>query len=310
MNAPSTSPLGLLRCPTFWVAIAFLILCGWVYWPTLVLIVRTWWLEPEYSHGYVVLLFSLYLLYRNRERLRGSQPTVSWWGVVVILLAVSIYLAGAYLGIDYLNAVSLIPCCLGLALLLGGWPALRWSASASLFLLFLIPLPFRVAHALSGPLRGIATQTSGYALQTLGFPVLIEGYTLQLGDYPIAIAEACSGLSMLYVFIALAAAVALISKRPIFDRVLILLGAFPIAIIANTLRIILTAVAFTLAGREMGEFIFHDLAGWLMMPIALGLLYLELKLIDFVLIPVTTSENDDANIPHLRPLPVERGLPS
>lgn len=273
----------------------------YVYWPTLVQLVRTWWHEPEYSHGYVVALFSLYLLYRNRHRLKEGQPRISWWGVPVLALAAGIYLAGAYVGIDYLSAVSIVPCCLGLALVLGGWPALRWSATAALFLLFLIPLPFRVARSLSEPLRAIATKTSAFSLQTLGFPVITEGYTLHLEDYPIAIAEACSGLSMLYVFIALAAAVVIVSQRPILDRVLILVGAFPIAIIANTIRIILTALGFVLAGKETGEFIFHDLAGWLMMPIALGLMYLELKMVDFVLVPVSSSNGEGSVVPAFRP---------
>ena len=275
-------------------------LATWVYWPIFVSLVQTWWSEPEYSHGYVVALFSAYLLYRNRGKLQQGQPRTSWWGVPVLAAALGLYLFGAYVGIDYLAAVSLVPCCLGLALLLGGWTAVKWSAPASLFLLFLIPLPFRVARALATPLRGIATKTSGYALQVLGFPVIVEGFTLRLDDYQIAIAEACSGLSMLYVFVALAAAVVIVSKRPILDRALILVGALPIAVVANVLRIILTAVAFSVAGKEAGEFIFHDLAGWLMMPIALGLMYLELKLIDVILVPTSRPPQEESLIPALR----------
>jgi exosortase len=140
-------------------------------------------------------------------------------------------------------------------------------------------------------LRSIATQASGFLLQMVGFPVIIEGHVLLLGEHQIAVAEACSGLSMLFVFLALATAVAILIQRPWFDRLVIMLSAIPIAIIANCLRIAATAFAYQMAGREMGDFIFHDLAGWIMMPLALGMMWIVLKLIDFVLPP---SEDDDA----------------
>jgi exosortase len=150
----------------------------------------------------------------------------------------------------------------------------------------MIPLPFRVAHAVSGPLRTVATLASGYTLQTLGLPVVIEGHTLLLEDHQIAIAEACNGLSMLFVFAALATAVAIVSNRTALDRILILLSAVPIAIVANVFRITLTALAYRAAGKEWGDFVFHDLAGWLMTPLALVLLWLELRLLDLVLVPI------------------------
>ena len=63
---------------------------------------------------------------------------------------------------------------------------------------------------------------------------------------------------------------ALLVERPWLDRVIVLLSAAPIAIVANVVRIAVTTLAYQYVGREVGDFIFHDLAGWLMMPIALA----------------------------------------
>lgn len=279
--------MNALRTPQLWVGGGFALLCGWVFWPSLVMIVHAWRTNPEYSHGFLVPLFAAFLLYRRRRLLDEVRFQGSWRGLVLLGLGCVLLVAGGYVAVDYLNAVALVPTLLGLAALLGGIPAVRWSWQATLFLLFMIPLPFRLAHWLSGPLRGIATLTSGYTLQTIGFPVVMEGHTLLVDDYQIGIAEACSGLSMLFVFLALAVAVAIMNPRYWVDRVIIVLAAIPIAICANVVRIALTAVAYWGFGEQLGNLIFHDLSGWLMMPLALGMLWLVTKFIDLILLPAT-----------------------
>jgi exosortase len=136
----------------------------------------------------------------------------------------------------------------------------------------------------------VATQASGFALQLLGLPVVVEGHVLLLGAQQIAVAEACSGLSMLFVFLALATAVAFVVDRPWLDRVLIVLSAAPIAVAANVVRIAATAFAYQFVGQKLGDFIFHSLAGWLMVPLALLMTWGVLKLIDAVLVPVPEDE--------------------
>jgi exosortase len=282
-----------LKRPVSWLLAGLLALCAWVYWPTFAHLSRVWATTPEYSHGFLVPLFAGFLLYRrSSSALAACRP--EGWGLLLVLAGGGFLLTGAYLGMDFLEAASLLPVLGGLLVLFGGRPALRWAWPGLLFLLFMIPLPFRLATAVADPLRTVATQASGYALQALGLPVAVEGHTLLIDDDRIAIAEACSGLSMLFVFAALASAVAIVSKRPALDRALVVLSAAPIAIAANVFRISLTAVAYRTAGKGLGDFIFHDLAGWLMTPVALALLYLELKLLDRILVPADDQEKDSA----------------
>lgn len=279
-----------MRSPAFWLGAALLLLCGWAFWPTLLLIAHAWRTAPEYSHGFLVPIFAAYLLYHRRALLRRVCFQSSWFGLLFLGIGCCLLLAGASVGVDYLNGVALVPALLGIAALLGGIPAVRWSWLSTMFLLFMIPLPYRLAHGLSGPLRGLATFSSGYALQVIGFPVVMEGHTLLVRDYQIGIAEACSGLSMLFVFVAIAFAVAILSPRPWLDRGIIVLAAVPIAVAANVVRITLTAVAYWGFGKRLGDLIFHDLSGWLMMSLALGMLWLVLKLIDAILVPVPAHD--------------------
>ena len=141
----------------------------------------------------------------------------------------------------------------------------------------MIPLPYQLAVAMAGPLQHVATTASTYLLQTLGMPAIAEGNVILLNEASLGIVEACSGLRMLVVFFALSTAVALVARRPFWERVFLGFSAIPIALFTNVVRITATGVAYETVGGEAGHFIFHDLAGWLMMPLALALLGLELK---------------------------------
>ena len=195
-------------------------------------------------------------------------------------------LAGTFYYIDWVRDVALLPMLAGVVLLAGGRPALRWAWPAVAFLFFMIPLPYGVERGLGYPLQRIATKASTYALQLLGEAPVAQGNVIHLpGDVPpVGVAEACNGLGMLMMFFAYATAAALVVRRPLMDRALIMLGAVPIAIGANVLRIVVTAYLYAHASDKLAHAVYHDLAGWIMMPLALAALWLELWLLDWLFI--------------------------
>jgi len=256
----------------------------WAYWPTLEAMGHKWFHDPQYSHGYLVPLFAAGLLWWRRAQAPAYRPTLCWWGIPLLAAGILARLAGTYAYFDWLDAASLLPCVAGIVVLFGGWPALRWAWPSVAFLLFMIPLPYRLETALSHPLQGIATRGSTYVMQTLGLPALAEGNTILLSRGRIGVVEACNGLAMMLVFFAFATALAIVINRPWLDRAVILLSAVPVAVIANVLRITATGVAQELGSPEAAQAIFHDFAGWLMMPVALGLLWAELWLLSRILV--------------------------
>src|SRR5262249_30149571 len=155
---------------------------AWSYWPVLRETAGKWFNNPQYSHAYLVPLFSAYLLWRHRESFKHPQSRPAWWGLAPLLAGVLLRLCGAAFYAGWLEAVSLLPVLWGAALLLGGWPALRGSWGAVAFLAFMLPLPHRLETGLSGPLQGAATSISTYALQTLGWPAFREGNVIAVND--------------------------------------------------------------------------------------------------------------------------------
>ena len=167
----------------------------------------------------------------------------------------------------------------------------------------MVPLPFRLEIALAHPLQRIGTVASTYALQTLGFSAFSEGNVVRMGDIRLGVVEACSGLSMLVIFFALSTAVAIVVRRPPWERLILVASAVPIALACNITRITVTGVLYKVAGEEWANFVFHDLAGWLMMPLALGMLWVEMKTLAWVVVP----RKDEAAPPALFGLAMPTG---
>ena len=256
----------------------------WSYWTTLAKIAARWGDDPQYSHGYLVPAFALYLLWTRREQLTGRALNINVLGLGLLALTVALRLSGAYYHLDYFDQISLLACCAGLFMLVGSWTALFCSWPAIAFLAFMIPLPHMVSHAMSAPMQALATTVSTFVLQVLGRPALAEGNVILLNDIELGIVEACSGLRMLVVFFALSTAVALLIRKPLWEKLLIAGSAIPIALISNILRITITGLFYDTFGNHFGGAFFHDLAGWLMMPLGLAFLGVELWILRTLLI--------------------------
>jgi exosortase len=256
----------------------------WAYWPTLTEMAWRWGEDPSYSHGYLVPAFALYLLWLRRAQLQAQDVRPTMLGLVLLGGAVVLRLAGAKFHYSYLDQMSLLPCIAGLLTLAVGRAAFAWSWPAIGFLAFMVPLPYTWSMALSGPMQGIATVSSTFLLQALGRPAIAEGNLIQLNEIELGIVEACSGLRMLVVFFALSTAVALLIKKPLWEKMLIACSAIPIALASNILRITLTGVLYEIFGDGWGGALFHDVAGWLMMPAGLMFLGLELLVLKKLLL--------------------------
>jgi exosortase len=280
-----------------WILAAILMLClAWVYWPALGEMAGRWSNDPRYSHGYLVPLFAFFLLWYRRDMLSKHQPRPQAWGLALVLAGMGLNLVGVRYFLGWFEGASIMLALAGLCVLMGGWPALRWAWPAIGFLFFMIPLPWKAEQALGAPLQWLATRSSTYALQTLGLPAVAEGNIILLtDDIRIGVVEACNGLGMLMMFFAYACAAALIVERPLLDRILIVLSAVPIALFANILRITVTGFLYVHATGEIAHAVYHDLAGWLMMPLALAILWFELWLLSRLLVePPPEDEIDPA----------------
>jgi exosortase len=227
-------------------ALAVLVL--WAFTPTFAELSYHWSSAPEYSHGYLVPLFAIFLLYLRRDRCAGITASHSWWGIALVALCVAMRFTADYLFMDWLDAASLLPCLAGLTLLLGGKKALVWAWPAIAFLGFMIPLPFHLPTALANPLQRLVALASAFVLQKLGLPALSEDNVILINETRIGVVDACSGMRMLVMFFALSTAFCFLVKRPRWQKLVLVVSAVPIALSANIVRITATGVMYEAVG--------------------------------------------------------------
>lgn len=272
-----------------WKMLLIAIVLGWAYLTTLIELIEKWFTDPQYSHGFIVPGFALYLLYRQRDRKPAEAKSWPLIGYSILIVAFVFRTMAAATDFLPLDGLSLVFCLTGLAAIAGGHEALRWSGPALIFLLFMIPLPYQVERMLGAELQHIATLSSTFMLQTLGQSAIAEGNVIIINDnIPLGIVEACSGLRMLMTFFAFSVAAIFVMDRHWIVKAIVLASAVPIALITNVLRITATGLAHIWVhdSPHRGEVIdfIHDFNGLMMMPVGLAFLMLELWILQRLIV--------------------------
>jgi exosortase len=291
LQANVSGPKSYIPHLAHWVALALITAAlGWSYAPNFGYLISQWEHDPNYSYGYFVIPIALVILWTRRGMLDWHKLAPSPWGFLALLALV----AARYPLFEWnelFAETATIPLVVGaLTLALGGWHLVRLVWPSILFLLFLLPLPPSYNQMLAGPLQDVATRGSLGLLQIIGLPVVAEGNVIWVGSQPLEVARACNGLSMMLSFVTLLTAAVILVAMPVWERVVLLLSTIPIALVSNILRITATALVYYHVGESAGEKLAHDLAGWAMMPIALALVWFELRVMSWLFVEVDEVE--------------------
>jgi exosortase len=261
--------------------IAFAVLlaaCGiWSYWPTLANLVRVWSNVSDYAHGFLVLPLALFFLWVRRDRFPGWGESSPLLAVGLLGLSLVLRHAGDAFYFAFLDGWSLVPWAAAVIAFLGGWPLLAWCGPSLVFLLFMVPLPFSLEYELSDPLQRLATLLATCTLQFLGQPGFAEGTVIVLGQQRLEVAQACSGLRLFMGIVALTYAYVVVVQRPLWEKLVLIAAAAPIAILANAARVVATGLLYQQLqpGPAVRAWI-HDGAGWGMLALAAGMFWLLL----------------------------------
>src|SRR4029077_10721005 len=75
-------------------ALFFSLLMCVLYHSILANLVANWWNDPDFSHGFVIPIFSLFVVWQQRKKLAKLSLEPSWLGLVVIGGALIVLIAG------------------------------------------------------------------------------------------------------------------------------------------------------------------------------------------------------------------------
>lgn len=241
--------------------------------------------SDEQSHILLAPFVAGWLFWLRRARLRSLRPTASLWGpalIVVGWLANWIAIENDWQVIWQAGAlVTLIGCIVGVV----GTQFLRRFAPAIVAMFFLIPVPGSVQHAIGIPLQAVATQVTQVILEALGIPAMREGFVLVINDEAIAVGEACNGMRMVFALVLVVYAFAFSTRLRLSVCAMLLILSPLIALACNVVRLIPTALLFGYGSATSAQ-AFHDLSGWVMLPVALFILLGLLRTIRWIELPI------------------------
>ncbi|MQQ09570.1 VPLPA-CTERM-specific exosortase XrtD [Epibacterium sp. SM1979] len=297
-TSSGVNPVGL-----WWLT---LVVCGAVpvFWIGLVSLAKAW-MTPEYSHGPLIPVISLYLFLRE---LRGAPPLPDqikdrWPGVVVMGFALVIAIFGNLTRIPDIVTYALIIWCGGLVLTVFGWKRGIRHQLPVFHLIFMLPLPQFVYWKMTIFLQGISSEIGVWIVRQAGVSVFLEGNVIDLGIYKLQVAEACSGLRYLFPILSFSYLFAILYRGPVWHKAVLLLSAAPITVLMNSVRIGIIGVLVDSHGIEQAEGFLHFFEGWVIFICCIAILFgMAVALQRLTPNPLPLSEAVDLDVAGLGPI--------
>jgi exosortase len=266
--------------PRSWWQLALLtILVGWLYSSILYHLAGQWTHDQNYSHAFFVPVFSLFVLWQNRAQLASLRPSPSLWGFLLMVFAVGLLVLGSLGAELFLSRLSLLFLIAGLVVFFLGWSYLHEVLFPLLFLILMIPIPAIILNQITFPLQLLTSKVAAEVLPLFGVPVFREGNVITLSVMKLEVAEACSGIRSLLSLITLAIIYGYLLETRLWIRIVLALASIPIAVAANSLRIIGTGLLVEYWDPSKAEGFFHGFEGWILFVISLVMLFFLHKLL-------------------------------
>lgn len=240
-----------------------------------------WTTQEEYSHGFIIPLVTVWLLWTRRDALIANLGKPSWAGVALVALAIAMLIVGELSAIFILSQIGFIVVIMGIVLALGGYPLLRTALLPIAFLVFAIPLPYFIDAMLTLRLQLISSELGVWFIRLFDIPVYLDGNIIDMGTYKLQVVDACSGLRYLYPLLSLSFLAAYLFHGPLWQRMVVFLSSVPIAIGMNGLRIGLVGILVAHWGNQMAEGVLHFFEGWVIFLGCAAILALEVYLFAF-----------------------------
>jgi exosortase len=257
------------------------------------LLTRDAWLDiyqiiskDEQSHVFLVPIVSVWMFWARRFRLRNCPPSGTLIGPVIVALGWAMWTIGYDHGMQSVWHAGAVAITVGAALTVLGKNVLFRFFPAIAVVVFLVPIPSLIRQGVSLPLQTASAAATGAILETCGFAAERSGNVLTLNGVGVEVAEACNGMRMVFalLLVSYAFAFGMPLRNPV--RALVLLASPVAAILCNVVRLIPTVLLFGYASHSIAN-TFHDISGWLMVPLAFMILLGVMRVLRWALIPVS-----------------------
>jgi exosortase A len=195
---------------------------------------EVWWIYPAYSHCYLIIPISAWLVWRKRAELAPMVPAIAPKALMIFPVLIIAWLAGVFATINELRQFSLVAMIIAAILTIFGPKVFRVVAFPALYLFFLVPF----GQYFIPPMQDFTTRFTDVGLSLLGVPHFTQGTIIELPNGRFEIADACAGLRFLTAALALCAFFAQITYTNWRKSAALMIGCVIVPLIANGLRCI------------------------------------------------------------------------
>lgn len=248
-----------------------------VFYNTILRLMHWWYESADWSHGWLIPFFSAYLVYLHWDTVRRAPQRHAWTGLVLMLFSLLGYQYFLWVRpMNYPQDAMMLLCLLGIVVFLCGLPIVRHIWVPWLYLFFAIPLPKGFYFSLTDPLRRMAAVVATHVLSLdprleiaqVGSTIeyIYKGQSGALG-----VADACSGMRSTMTLAALGVAVAFVSERAWWQRIVLIVSCVPIAIFSNFIRVSVTCILHVYVDPKYAGGTYHTLLGMVTLLIALAM---------------------------------------
>lgn len=251
----------------------------YLYWGGLANVWARWADQPEYSHGYLIPLISLYILWEKRNLLSPHFRDSSGWGVPLGITALVLLFIGEVSALYILIHYSFLLFLFSLSFVFCG-KGTRVTCISIVFLAFAVPLPYVIEVVITAKLQLISSSLGVSIIRLFDIPVYLSGNVIDLGKFKLHVVEACSGLRYLYPLVCVGVITSYLYRAYIWKRLFIVATTIPIAIVMNSVRIAITGILVDNFGSEVAEGFLHDFEGWVVFLLCLMILLGEIVILE------------------------------
>ena len=269
----SESVTGGGRMPWKVGALALLFLLA--YAPLYPKLVETWLDDSNNSHGLLIPVVSLFLLWELRARIKAVEARPSLVGLGLLAGSLIAYFVCYVGGLAFPARITMITTLAGLILFNAGWAVFRVVWFPVVYLFFMVPIPDTLHNLVAFPLQLVVSDVSARLIGLYGIPVYAEGNLLFFAQYSFEVTEACSGIRSLVSYLAIGTMLAYIEKDSWFKSLFLVLSTVPLALFVNLLRVSGTGVMANYFGTRVAEGFAHDFSGFVVFGAGIVLMLAE-----------------------------------
>lgn len=239
--------------------------------PTISFVAKTSWQTESGAHGPIVLFTGAWLLWRLWPAARDKvQAAPAWRAALALAITIPLYVFSRIVQIVEIQGYLMYLVVLATAYAVIGGRAMRAIWFPLFYFAFMFPLPDTVVAAMTGTLKMAISHMAVSILYHLGYPIGGAGVTIQVGQFELLVAAACSGLNSLVALSAISLFYVYIRHQAdLRYGLLLVLLIVPVAVFANLIRVLILILLTYHAGEAVAQGFIHNFAGLTMFAVAL-----------------------------------------